>query len=286
MIPVGQLAPGDQWDQNLLDRLFANEIYPTGLEFKRSEGYPNTDGAIMIIPGRYWAGHEREIGTALSRCRWVLAMRTSDEEDLFDIHKVDHPNVQWWVQTPRTDCDYGDARLFGVGFPRHFNNLPADPPEKTLDVFLSAQRTHMRRQQAFDALGDTQPDRYIEATEAFTRGVPPVQYADLMASAKVAPAPSGAESPDSFRLWEALEAHAVPIADDVSPVYDSRGFWEKLYPGAPFPILTDYADLPGYIGDVLKDWPASANRVAAWWIQQKRSMAQWLRDDLETLGAL
>ena len=53
MIPVGRLAPKDQWDQNMLDLLFDNDLYYTGLTFKRIEGYPHTDGAILIIPGRY-----------------------------------------------------------------------------------------------------------------------------------------------------------------------------------------------------------------------------------------
>src|SRR5690606_17328194 len=106
-----------------------------------------------------------------------------------------------------------------------------------------------------------------------------------MNSAKVAPAPSGAVSPDSFRLYEALQSHNVPVADDVSPVYDSHGYWKMLFPDAPFPIIEDYADLPGYVEDQLALWPANANRVAAWWMRQKRAMCLWLRDDLESLGA-
>jgi len=102
----------------------------------------------------------------------------------------------------------------------------------------------------------------------------------------VAPAPSGAVSPDSFRLYEALEAHTIPIADDISPTHDSAGYWRLVFPDAPFPILDSYEQLPGYIEDQLKAWPANANQIAAWWTRQKRTMARNLRNDLKKLGAL
>jgi hypothetical protein len=191
------------------------------------------------------------------------------------------------VQYPHIGKDYGAARFFGAGITPHFNKLPANPQVKDLDLFLSAQRTHIRRDMAFDALEQVQSDStLIEQTEGFTRGMVASAYCDAMMRAKVAPAPSGAQTPDSFRLWEALESHTVPIADDISPVYDSTGFWADLLPDAPFPTLTDYKDLPGVINDVLTDWPRSANRAAAYWMRYKRGLAHALREDLEALGAL
>jgi hypothetical protein len=253
------------------------------VDFKRFEGYPNTQGCILIVPGRYWANRIGDINEALSRYQWVLLIRTGDEEDLFDVAKIEHPNAKLWVQTPRVGVDY-DARLFGVGFPPHFNQLPKDPPEKLLDVFLSCQDTHERRHEAFAALEGI--EGRVHRTEGFTQGMDPLEYADCMTIAKIAPCPSGAESPDSFRVFEALEAHAIPIADDVSPVYDSRGYWRTVFPDAPFPILVDYGDLAGWTEDLLEGWPDNANRITAWWMRRKREYAQWLRDDLEALGAL
>ena len=287
VIHVGRLAPTRQWDQTLLDRLFDNTLYPTGLQFKRSEGYPNAHGCILIIPGRYWFEHTAQISEALATYDWVLAMRTSDEEDLFDIQKIRHPNIRWWVQTPRVDRTYGVfTRLFGVGFPPHFNNLPADAPVKDLDVVLSAQCTHPRREEAFQSLERVQTNSLIQPTEGFTKGLAPAAYVDAMMRAKIAPAPSGPASPDTFRLFEALEVHAVPIADDISPGHGSSGYWRRLFPDAPFPIFENYEDLVPLIEDQLLDWPRSANHVAAWWIRQKRTYAHWLREDLKQLGAI
>lgn len=285
MIPVGHLAPSGCWDENLLRRLFDDELYPTGLEFRHFDGYPNTDGAVLVVPGRYWYEHTGQISEALERYKWVLAFRTGDEEDLFDVNKIIHPAIRWWVQTPRTNGDYGTARLFGVGYPPHFNALPAEPPEKSLDLFLSAQNTHPRRQAAFDVL-ESGERRTINETRGFTDGFNADNYATLMVNTKVAPAPAGPESPDTFRLYEALESHCVPVADDVTNRYDSRGYWRMLFPDCPFPVLTHYSDLAGYIQDQLEVWPRNANRITAWWMRQKRRYAHWLREDLEQLGAL
>ena len=97
-------------------------------------------------------------------------------------------------------------------------------------------------------------------------------------AAKIAPAPSGPVTADNFRLFEALQAHTVPIAD-------TKEFWNMLFDPA-FPIVDKYAQLPGYIKDQLWLWPANTNRITAWWMHTKRQYTRWLLDDLTELGAL
>lgn len=283
MIPVVHLPPGDQWDQHMLDRMLLNQLYPHGMDCEFVEPWPDADGIVLVIPGRYWCDRADEITAAIADYRWVLAIRTSDEEALLDITEIEHPNLRWWAQTPIGHHDF-KARYLPLGFPPHFNQLP-ETVDKQVDVFLSAQNTHQRRREAFDAVARIDHSRVVEQTSGFTQGMPPEKYAACMAAAKVAPCPAGAVSPESFRVYEALEAHTVPIADDLSPAYDSRGYWAALFPDAPFPILTDYTDLPGWIDDLLADYPRNANRIAAWWMAQKRRMAGWLRDDLTELVA-
>lgn len=287
MIAVGRLAPGNQWDQNMVDRLLDNTLYPTGLEFHRHEGYPHADGCVLVIPGRYWHDSIHDIDDAIASYRWVLGVRTGDEEDLFDIHEVAHPNIRWWVQTPRPDRDYGDARLFGVGFPPHFNHLPAGPPEKLIDVFLAGQDTHDRRHRAFGALQDAPLGiKRVERTAGFTQGMDPAEYVECMLMAKTAPAPAGPVSADTFRVYEALEAHTVPLADTISPAVDEPGFWDRIFVEHMGPLYTNPAALPDLVAAVLDDATDYANHVTAAWMRYKRQLALWLREDLEQLGAL
>lgn len=286
-IPVGRLEPYSQWDQNMLDRLFANELYPTGLEFTRHDGYPKADGCVLLIPGRYWADKTETINRRIKKYSWVLAMRTGDEADTFDIRQIRHPNIRWWVQTPRTDRSYGEVKRFGVGFTPHFNDLPTTPPDKDIDIFLAGQNTHDRRRKAFSVLA--QMDNAVTfPTQGFTQGMDPEEYRNLMLRTKVAPAPAGVFTPDSFRIYEALEAHAIPIADDISPVavYKSQGYFHQTLGAPPIPVLTDYDNLKGWCKDSLESWPGNANRIVAWWMKMKRMYAGWLREDLDALGAL
>jgi hypothetical protein len=218
----------------------------------------------------------------------VLAMRVGDEEDLFDISRIRHDNIRWWVQTPRTQGDgirYGNARLFGVGFPPHFNCLPAEAPDKDVDVFLAAQDTHSRRHDAFAAMEAAPPGWECVRTEGFTQGLPQVEYVDRMLRTKLAPAPSGPESPDTFRFYEALEAHAIPVADLRCPSYAGyHNYWAELYPWKPFPALYDWARLGGCAKEWLDEWPATGNRVTAWWMEYKRGMARNLAADVAQLS--
>jgi hypothetical protein len=274
-LPVTYLPPGDQWDQNLLRSVLLAGAVDAGPD----------DGLILVIPGRYWHDRTDEITAAIEGRPWVLAIRTGDEEDLLDPARVIHPNIRWWIQTPRVGRDYGEVRVFGIGYPPHFNTAPAEAPDKRFDVFLSAQNTHKRRTQCFDALADLDCTHIVQETAGFTQGLPPRVYAGNMRLAKIAPAPAGPASPDTFRVYEALQAHAVPIADDITDAYDSTGYWALVAPGAPFPVLTDHTDLPAIIDGLLATWPRSANRVTAWWIAHKRTLARWLHADLAALGA-
>lgn len=303
MIHVAHLAPRGCWDENILTQLLGNHLYPTGLEYEHHDGWPNIydTGVIAVIPGRYWHTRAAEISEAMARYRWVLAFRTGDEEDLFDIDAVTHPNIKWWVQTPRADKYYRGARWFGVGWTPAFNNPPFDPDtpaarKRPLDVYLAGQNTHCRRNQAFKTLNTMQehPDyRKIriqaDPTPGFTQGVSPAEYAKTMVTAKIGVAPAGAVSPDSFRFWEALQAHTLPIVDGESPLqsYYASQFWSRMFgDGSPLSVLTTYAQLPGYIEDLLAGWPANGNRVTAWWMREKRKMTLDLLADLESLGAI
>ena len=277
MIHVGRLTPNDQWDQTQLEHHLL-----AGPQFRWCEGFPNTDEPIcLVIPGRYWHERTAEISAALARYPRVTAFRVGDEEDLFDISNVEHPDIRWWVQTPHPTRDYPPGtRFLGVGWTPHFTDLPADPPDKDADLVLAGQLTHERRAAAFAGAERVECGiKVIYPTGGFTQGMPPDEYRDLMLRAKVAPCPSGAASPDSFRVWEALEAHCVPIVDDISPVHPAAGFWTKVLPDAPFPILVSWPKLHRIAHPILDDWPHSANQIIAWWTRQKHRWRAELVDD-------
>lgn len=284
-VALFRLPPGDQWDQALLSRLLSDRLYHHGVPIEEHHDWPVSDGLILVIPGRYWHHRTAELTDILTRYRWVLAIRTGDEEDLFDPASIVHPNIMWWVQTPKAGHDYPRSRFFGVGYSPGFVDLrQPEAPTMERDVFLSAQDNHARRHEFFARLEDADLDARVQATRGFTQGMDPWDYAHAMMASRAAPAPSGPHTPDTFRACEALEVHTVPVVDDISTHNPHPGYWRRLYPDAPFPVVTDLDDLVGYTRDVVAAHPRLHNRVAAWWMRRKADFSWWLRDDLEWLG--
>lgn len=254
-------------------------------------GEANQEGVVAVIGGTQ--NKIDKLNDKLSKYKWVLLIVVSDENNLFKFDELDHPNIKVWIQTPRADKDYGNSRFFGVGYgfsAKYRSKFTQEYLMKPLDVFISGQNTHERRQTVFSELlkyknNNRDMNIKIKMTEGFTQGMKPLEYYRNMAMTKISPCPSGIVSPDSFRLYESLEFGAVPIADDVSPAesYDSIGYWNKLFPDAPFPILVD-GNVKGHINKAKKNYQQKANQVFAWWIKQKRRYAYELVDDIRALS--
>lgn len=274
LINVAILEPGYDWCQNMYIKMLKDD---GGFIF--NDNFVDCEGLIVFLHGHFWQHKYDLLNSSFNNYKWVLAIRTGDEEDAFDISKIKHPNIKWWVQYPSVNHDYGDTRLIPVGFADQFNNI-LYRPEKDIDIFLAAQDTHNRRHEAFLVVGKIPGNNFIYRTDGFSRGLDREEYLNLALRAKIMPAPSGALSPDSFRLYEALEAGALPIADDISPRIDSVGFFNKLFPDAPFPIITDWNELPEIIKNHNED---KQEKINDWWTNYKKSIIINIKSDIDIL---
>lgn len=240
----------------------------------------NDEGCIVILPGAYQADKIKEINKYLSKFLWVVLIVTSDEESKFPVEKIKHDNIKIYVQYPRQGRHdkYGKFPLgYTTETRKHLYNT-----EKYVDFFFSGQITHKRREDCVKAIENKEGGQIIK-TEGFAQGLKQPAYMLTMCQAKVIPAPTGPESADTFRVYEALEAGAIPIADNVS-MSGTGDYWAYLLGGFPFPTINDYSDLPGYIDDQLKDFQTKANKIQAWWIKFKRDLKYRLIEDVAELG--
>ena len=274
LINVVMLEPRYDWCQNMYIKMLRDDG-----NFIFSDDFVDADGLIVFLHGHFWKNKYDLLNEHFNNYKWVLAIRTGDEEDAFDINKINHVNIKWWVQYPTVNRDYGNAKLIPIGFPDYFNCIDS-MPEKDIDIFLSAQDTHIRRHEAFLESNKISGNNFVNKTNGFSRGLSREEYLNLALRSKIMPAPSGAISPDSFRLYEALEVGALPIADDVSPRINSNGFFKKLFPDAPFPIITDWNELPEIIKNHNQDKQDIINR---WWTNYKRSLIIDLKNDIDIL---
>lgn len=96
-------------------------------------------------------------------------------------------------------------------------------------------------------------------------------------------------TPDTFRLFEALEAGCIPVVERYAPnrLHRVPDYWKHLFSGPPpFPVIDDWTEFPDLLPRLLHDWPANANRIGAWWQQRKRYISRRLHTDIETFSGI
>jgi hypothetical protein len=278
------------WDQGMLEDLFANRLWqpPGGYKFEHHVGTPDT-GSVVVIPARQNATFVTQINEILSKIEWALVILTGDEEGEFPVERLRHPNMKIWLMTPQKGRDYSNVQRFiGTGYPPGLRQhmWSTTLPDKPTPVFFSGQDTHVRRHEAIAAFREYE-GADITGTPGFTQGINQEDYWSRLAEAKVAPCPGGPVSPDSFRLFEALEAGCVPLADTASGREGFPEFWEMIF-GADRPLLgiVNWSGAWGVANLAIDSWPAPANRVFSWWQHYKRDLAYGLRDDVGALSGI
>lgn len=291
MIPVvwwnhpaeGKNIARGYWDQGTLERYFAGDLWHTGLTFEHYDMVDGLTGAVVVVPARFHADHVADLNADLARLDWCVVILSSDEESLFPVGAIEHPNHVVWTSTPRPDLHHGD-RFLGHYLPPHAPDLiaAAEYERRPLNWWWSGQVNHERRADLWRHIKQMSGGE-ANRTPGFTQGYDPETYYRKMADAKVIPCPSGPATPDSFRLWEALEAGCVPIADAYAPGMPTPGYWQQ-FGDVPFPIIDNWGALRSVMPGVVADWPALSVACSAWWQQHKRSLAKRLTADVRHLS--
>jgi hypothetical protein len=303
IINVVWLPPENQWDQYTFQLLFNNRKWlPVGsyvfAHHKSFDTVPNlARGIILVVPHKYYVEKVDWINQSVEKYKWLLYVGTGNEEAEFPIEQIVHPNKIVYYTTPhlkRTKFEAID-RLLGDGYAPQSECLvdyEKEAQEKSIDLYFGGQVTHERREMAMKAIKYIDEEKkeikveYLES-QGFTQGYPDYHtYYEKMARAKIVPCPSGPNTPDTFRSYEALEAMALPILDSKT-IYDTEAtdYWARLFgEDPPFPIIRDdWESLNGYAHGILEEWHPRINKAVAWWIARKRQYAYELVQDLDKL---
>jgi hypothetical protein len=114
----------------------------------------------------------------------------------------------------------------------------------------------------------------------------PLAYAAALGNARFALVPGG-NSPETIRLYDALEMGSIPIMLR-SPFVDAA----DALGGPPFPLLDDWAQLPSlyarFAGDDASTraaLDALHRQIIDWWTSFKRAQQQKLRERIDVLMA-
>jgi len=230
-------------------------------------------------------GPER-LNNLIRPLRGVILVSLGDEGCTFPYAEVTHPNLKWWIQTPKPGRAPAGRYLL-EGYPpdcaQHLAGIHTSA--RPLDWFFAGQNTHARRHQLIDVLR-LLPNGNLLETSSFWAGYSRHTYYFGLSQAKVAPCPAGPLTPDSFRFAEALEAGCVPVLDAYAPD-EIPGYWDlTLGPGHSFRVVADWANFPEHLAQILANWEAEHRLTQFWWKRYKLQMrSNWLAQDLLALGA-
>lgn len=287
------------YDEALLEAIFDRSLArpPCALDYESREvhgEFPDVDGAVVVLPSRHHTAPEKVawFNDQLARLRWAVIVLAGDEEWAFpwrSVRQDDRHRV--WIMQPKPEHAACSALIPGGWYPQTRELLAPyadEMREKPLDWFFGGQLTHARREACIAALAASDRHGEMITTKGYLQGVPREEYARLMASAKIAPSPSGPCSVDTARPLEAMEAGAVPICDlrlpgDV-PQFD---YWTLLFgEGHPLPTIADWGDLPQIMDAELAEWPANTNRIGSFWARWKRDIARKMDEDVRAVAGL
>ena len=277
------------WDQGLLEDTFKRGDFIHENDFNNIQ--PD-EGAIVVLNGRMHVDDTGKINEDIAKLRWVLFIITGDEEALFPWREIKHPIMKVWVQLPRM-TEHNDASFkLPNGYRPNTRQVIAETgkQKRLQDWFFAGQVNHERREQCLQELvyltdsGEV-PNGIKITTEGFGQEkITYEEYIKQMARSKIVLCPSGIESPDTFRLYEALEAGCLPIVDAFSTNFKTAGFWNYIFGEVPFPIVDYWDKLPALMPQLLKEYPSNVNKVFAWWQMYKRNLYYRLIDDVQELS--
>ena len=256
----------DKWDYGLLKEVFDKydiaQVKVTSL--------PKEERAIVVIPGSQNLGHEEYINQEIQNISRLVLFVNGDEQGRFDISKINHTNAEIWIQYPYAKHD--SLNKLPIGVPQHLKRLAPEYPSKDYDVYFSGQITHQRRQQIAEVLPNL-PNTLYTLTAGFAQGGEPKDYYKALASSKIAPAPAGAATIDTFRFFEAIEMLCLPIYDKIDSNGNVRDFYKDVF-GYQIPTsgVMDWSELHNLIPDLLKNYPANMHTMVCWWIKYKRDL--------------
>jgi hypothetical protein len=262
----GKDYASDKWDYGLLKEIFdkyeVNQVKVTKI--------PEGEKAFVVVPGPQTAGNEDKLSNELNKLSKVVLFINGDESATFDIDRINHANIDIWVQYPHKN--HSQYNKMPIGVPQHFKDNAPKYKEKDLDVYFGGQITHQRRVELSHVMPTLKNSMY-GPTEGFSQGDKPKDYYVKLASAKITPCPSGSQVIDTFRFFEAIELLTLPIADTIDPKGIQTDFYKEMFGiNVPFKYVSNWNEIEKLIPKLLDQYPNNMHKVVCWWIKQKRDI--------------
>lgn len=154
-----------------------------------------------------------------------------------------------------------------------------------LDYYLSLSKEYLSFAKVAPRCKE---DLHLLSSSGFSNGYKVGPYSAVMEESVFAPCPAG-NSPETIRLYDALECGCIPISLDYAFLNSSDGLAEFGQP--PFPILSSWDHLPTFLEKMkhtLLTNPAEIQKMQddciVWWGNYKKHIALKIAHRIESLN--
>lgn len=269
MIPVvWHNASCGNWDMGIFQLTF--EKYPDLFPQYNDKENPVFNRAIVMCVGK---PNVRNLKRYLEKIKSGVVIFASEEDAYFPWKDVMHPGLTPWTQywRPQTKNEIKERVLLGAPYRIKDYAVNKAMHKKYLWSFIG-QVQNPARQRMVEQL-KKMPDGYLKIISSFggycDDGVEYQDYLNVCMQSRYVICGSGSMSVDSFRVYEAIEAGAIPITEMRSP-RDEHDFnyWDEVYPANELTLVDGWhADL---LMDIMKgDYFPQQNE---WWDRYKQEL--------------
>jgi hypothetical protein len=252
--------------------------------------YDHDDGAIVIINGSVQVlENMRRLSDLLIKFKWVLLVSIGDEGSGQHLEWIQHPRISIWVYDPKPGKHDGFHPLPAGPLRECERRTPPRIEEKPMDWFFSGSVRDRRWNNEIHALPK-------ERGQVYPHHLGSEEYALYLSVSKVVPCRPSWSSPETCRLYDALEAGCVPIVG-IYPSQNPPGhewwrtygfdwphYWEYLFGETPpFPVIQEPTQLADAVRTALSEWPHNAQRISTWWNLYKARLKESLQAEVRRL---
>lgn len=259
------------------EQYFLHSLLKDKVEFVDS--LDGLDGAIISIRGCDNLAYIPKLNEEISRLKWCLIIVTGNENSTDFYRAIKHPNCRIWVQTPK-HMDEANG-FIGFGYPAE---IPQIETVKDLDWFFAGQVNNPRRKQCVEVLRKMHGGELVE-TAGFNQGLPYDQYLEKMRRAKVIPCAGAPVTPDTFRVYEALECGCIPVVDAMMGKGSWGGdYWGLVWHDLPLITIQDWRLFPNVLQEILANYDEKSALLSYAWKRSKERIVENLFYQVESIS--
>jgi len=204
-----------KWEYDWLSELL-EEVETELIVTNTFDNLPPLENCVVV--SNHAVNYRAYLDALRENCKHYGVILLSDENLREPLEYLHDPNCVFVARNYFHPFYHGHPKvsLFGLGYKKGFNAHEVknkDFQSREYDWCFAGSIHGKERQEALEALKSFSSNHRIHTCSGFDAedGLGTKEYREMLSNSKYALCPAGQDSMDSFRIYEALEAGAIPV---------------------------------------------------------------------------